>query len=573
MRRAGRLAASAALALALSACAGMNRDSARESDPKMSSGSLTGDVLVARVASGDRDTDVAAARYGYALAADPDNLQLLERAFIFSLSAGEMDEAGRFAELLIARKDEAPLAHVTLGILALKRGNPAEAVTQLEQAGGRGSSFTGAMLGSWALAAAGRSDDALAALEHAPDRMPNARFIQYHAALIASLAGKAAEAEQAYKDALGADQRRNPRLVRAYAAFLDGQGRHDEALALLKETEGGAGEDPGVAAARREALSGSRITPVVATAREGMAEVLYGLAGALISDRGVDLPLVYLQLALALEPDFDIAAMLQGEIYESLEKWEDAARAYSRVGRSSPYHPRAQIELARLDARDDNVDKAVERLARIGGTGPARFDALVAAGDVLRGAERWDEAADAYGKAVALIAAPKESDWTVYYAQGIALERAGRWPEAEKQLQHALTIKPDQPLVLNYLGYTWIEHGVNLEKALAMIERAVEQRPNDGFILDSLGWAYYRLGKYADSVEILEQAVLMQPGEATINDHLGDAYWRVGREREARFQWSHALTFEPEAGEVPVIRAKLDHGLDAAASAGTPKPE
>jgi Flp pilus assembly protein TadD len=207
--------------------------------------------------------------------------------------------------------------------------------------------------------------------------------------------------------------------------------------------------------------------------------------------------------------------------------------------------------------------------------GPADLDLLASIGDVLRGDERYAEAVDAYTKAIALVGAPQERNWTLYYTRGIAYERSKRWGEAERDLKLALKLKPEQPLVMNYLAYTWVEQGVNMTEALQMLRRAVELRPEDGFIIDSLGWAYFKVGDYKTAIQYLEQAIQLEPSEATINDHLGDAYWRVGRKLEARYQWQHALTLKPEQGEEPKIRKKIEAGLPdlppVPAQAGKPR--
>jgi Flp pilus assembly protein TadD len=192
---------------------------------------------------------------------------------------------------------------------------------------------------------------------------------------------------------------------------------------------------------------------------------------------------------------------------------------------------------------------------------PERPDPLVTMGDLLRGEDRFAEAEAAYTRALERLPVIEQRHWRLLYARGIAYERTKRWPQAESDLVKALELEPEQPFVLNYLGYSWVDQGLNLDRAKAMLHRAVELRPEDGFIVDSLGWAYYRLGDLDKAVTYLERAVELEPGDPVINDHLGDAYWRVGRQREARFQWRRALTFEPEADLVPTIQAKLANGL------------
>ncbi|MBI1238945.1 MAG: tetratricopeptide repeat protein [Alphaproteobacteria bacterium] len=557
-------AAAASVALALGACGSLELARSNGSlDPAESSGTLAGNLLVARVAGGDRDARVAAARYGHALAEDPTNERLRERAFLFSLAAGDVNAAGAYAEELIGDSGDAALPFVVKGVQEARAGRFDASLKAFEAAAGGGSSFTSLMLAAWASAGAGDAPSAKRRLEEALGRNENQLFLQYHRALIADFAGDTETAGAAYGEALKIDTRQNPRLMVAAASYYQRANRVADAKALLASGASDLSEDPAVSAAREALAAGKPIHRPVATAQQGLAETFYGLAGALAGTRGIDLPIVYLQLALALQPDFDIGSVLLGELFENAGRPDEALAAYARVRSSSPYHANTAIERARLLDDQDRTDEAIAALRQLDEPLSVRFRANVATGDILRSRERWAEAADAYGAAIALISEPTQRDWAVYYAQGIVLERAGKWDEALARLRTALELYPDQPLVLNYIGYTWIERGERLDEALAMIEKAVEQRPTDGHIIDSLGWAHFQLGNYELAVKYLEEAVLLQPGDPLINDHLGDAYWRVGRTREAGFQWRHALAFEPDADLVPLIEAKIAHGLEA----------
>ena len=209
---------------------------------------------------------------------------------------------------------------------------------------------------------------------------------------------------------------------------------------------------------------------------------------------------------------------------------------------------------------------------------PRLVGAQVTLGDILRSKKRFGEAVTAYDEAIRRAAASGLPErWALFYDRGVALERSGEWARAEADLLHALEMKPDQPLVLNYLGYSWIDQGINLDEGMKMIRRAVDQRPDDGYIVDSLGWAFYRIGNFEDAVKNLERAIDLKPEDPTINDHLGDAYWRVGRTLEAKFQWAHARDLKPEAEELPKIEAKIANGLpddtSSAASADKKKED
>jgi Flp pilus assembly protein TadD len=217
----------------------------------------------------------------------------------------------------------------------------------------------------------------------------------------------------------------------------------------------------------------------------------------------------------------------------------------------------------------DRTDEAINQLREMSVEAPTRAGAEMQLGDLLRAKKRFNEAVDAYDEAIRrLRVSGMPERWSLYYSRGIALERSGQWKQSETDLLHALELKPDQPLVLNYLGYSWIDKGENLERGLKMIEKAVELRPEDGYIVDSLGWAHFRLGDYSSAVQYLEKAIELVPEDPTINDHLGDAYWQSGRSSEARFQWRRALQFGPDTDEIKTIEAKLDRGIITPTRAG-----
>ena len=318
-----------------------------------------------------------------------------------------------------------------------------------------------------------------------------------------------------------------------------------------------------IAAGVERVRSGQVTTPLVSNAFEGAAETLYVMGAALTQDGGGDLALIYLNLSLFARPDFDLAHYLIADIHERQNRHEEAIVAYSAIAPSSPLKREAEIQAALSLDSLDRADEAKERLDGLIALDPQDRTALISAGNLMRAGERFDEAIPYYDKAIAQIADPDQDDWRLFYFRGICFERTDQWDRAEKDFKKALELEPEQPLVLNYLGYSWIDIGTHLDEALDMVRRAVEQRPDDGYIVDSLGWAYYRLGDFERAVEELERAVELRPDDAVINDHLGDAYWRVGRLIEARFQWDHALAMEPEEAEIDKIEVKLARGLDA----------
>jgi len=300
---------------------------------------------------------------------------------------------------------------------------------------------------------------------------------------------------------------------------------------------------------------------LVASADEGAAEALYGLGASLGRRGGEDLGLVYLQLALYLQPNHPLALLSLADLYESLKKPELAIKAYERIPQTSPLHRNAAIQMATdLDALD-RADEAEKHLIALVKEFPDDQEAIMALGNVQRGHKKFAECADTYSKGVKALGTPEKANWVLFYFRGICYERSKQWPQSEADLKKALELFPDQPQVLNYLGYSWIDQGVHLDDGMAMIKKAVQQRPDDGYIVDSLGWAYFKLGNYDEAAKQLERAIELKPEDPTINDHLGDAYWRIGRTLEARFQWAHARDLKADPEDLPKILDKLKNGL------------
>jgi tetratricopeptide (TPR) repeat protein len=329
--------------------------------------------------------------------------------------------------------------------------------------------------------------------------------------------------------------------------------------------------NPGVKTAREKPVE---LPPLVDSASAGAAEALYGIGASIGRRGGEDLAIVYLRLALYLDPSHGMAELSLADLDESLKKPDLAVEAYERVRETSPLYTSAQIQSAADLDLLGKIDQAKARLSQIIARQPKNAEALMALGNIEREHKEFATCADTYGKAIDTVAEPGKSNWVMFYFRGICYQQSNQWPKAQADMQKALQLYPDQPLVLNYLGYSWVDKGVHLKEGTDMIRRAVDQRPDDGYIVDSLGWAYYRTGNYTDAVKYLERAVLLKPEDPTINDHLGDALWRVGRTLEAHFQWSQAIDFKPEEDELVKLRQKLKTGLpaDTPSSAGVVKP-
>ena len=529
-------------------------------DPRASA---LGSYLAGRVARVQGDTQAAAEFYRLALEDDPDNMNLLRRTFLAMLSEGQMAQAGELAARRTALAERSPMADVVLAVDDIRHRRWDAARPRLDTAERSGfAALLKPLMLAWVEAAEGRFDEAEAALAKLEQRTAFDAFRNFHLALVNDFAGRDTQAASAYKRTRDSAAGNSTRVVLAYGSFLTRRDRHEEAEKLFRTYLRRVPNNPVITQALADTEAGKQLDPLVQSASEGVGEAFYGAAGALAQDqRGGNTSLIYVRLALYTRPQFDFAQMLLGEMMESVRRWHEAAAVYRDVQATSPFHWEARIRTARVLNRLDKAGEAITMLQQMSKERPADNDALVEVADILRGRERYGEAVHEYDRAIDRISQLRERDWVLLYTRGMALERSKQWDRAEADFLHALELKPNQPSVLNYLGYSWVEQGRNMERAREMIERAVAQRPNDGYIVDSLGWVLFRLGRYEDSVRHLERAVELQPQDPIINDHLGDAYWRVGRHLEARFQWRHALSLQPDKERVDGIQAKLEQGL------------
>ena len=527
----------------------------------LSHSTASGSYLAARHAGVERDSETAAAYYLNVLKADPRNADLLSRTFLSVLTDGDIDEAGRLADRLIQLDRTDRIARLVIGVRALKQKQYAIARQNFAQSvRGPVTDLTATLLSAWALAGAGDTHAAIDTLDRLAGPDWYAIFKDLHGGLILDVANNKKEAGKRYERAYKADPMAL-RTVQAYARYLSRNGGKDDALKLYQQFNKGVADHPVVVEEMKEVSAGDRLPPLADSPRAGAAEALYGLGASIGRRGGEDLALVYLQLALYLEPTHAMALLSLADLYDSLKKPELAIKIYDRIPASSPLRRNAEIQVASdLDSLD-RTDEAKKRLEALIAEHPKDSEAIIALGNILRGRKAFAECAEVYSKAVDNLAVPEKANWVLFYFRGICYERSKQWPKAEADLKKALELFPDQPLVLNYLGYSWVDQGVNLDEGMRMIRRAVEQRPDDGYIVDSLGWANFRIGNYEDAVKDLDRAVELKPDDSTINDHLGDAYWRVGRVLEAHFQWSHAKDLNPDPEELPKIEEKLKAGL------------
>jgi len=556
-----------ALSLALAPLSGHARTTDAVSEPFEVGDSPSGNYLSARVAEAEHDTFAASTFFREVLRADPRNPELIQGAFVATLANGDMDAASAFARTLLQRDPHNTSARLTLTVRDLKNRNYAAARARLSAGGAAKGDLTAILLAAWSYIGSGEVKKAIAMVDSMRDPA-FAVFRDFHAGLMLDVAGKPEEAGARLKAAYSSDQS-TLRLVDAFGRNLARRGKFDEAKKVYADFNTLQPRNPIVEAALADLAAGRKLEPMVTDARAGAAEVLYGLGayglGAADSRPGDAIAaIVFLRLALELAPENALALDTLGEAYGKLKQYDSAIEIYDQVPRSSPLRAASDVRAALLLSAMGKTDEAIKQLRAIVKDHPDNVDAISALADVLRSDKKFADSAEAYSRVLALTPSGDKSRWAVYYFRGVDYERAKEWSKAEPDLKEALNLYPEQPMALNYLGYSWVDQGAHLDEAFKMLRRAVELEPDDGYIVDSLGWAYFKLGRYDEAVKYLERAVDLKPGDPTINDHLGDAYWRVGRKLDAGFQWNHARDLKPDPEDLPKILSKIAKGLPAA---------
>ena len=527
------------------------------------SDSFVGNYLAGRFAAQQRDKESASIFLGAALSQNPEDVGLLDQAFVAALAAGDFDAAVANAKALVKHDSENRLARITIAADAL-RGRQYARVAKILDGGFENplAAIAGTFLDAWASVGAGKAADAAAIVEKMDD-LDNAdvrRIKDYVLGMIAEYSGDAEAALAAYERAFEVASG-NVRVVEAVARAAARTGNFDRAREVAKAYNDRA-PDHALIIQALAAVEAGRVPPFPATAPQaGAAEAIYTLGSALGREASDEMAVMFYQLALLMQGDAPLPLLGMAAYYDAVADYDKAIETIDRIPPGAAQHVGSQISKARILDKMDRTGEALEILDALAIAAPGR-DVFVARASILHGEKRYLDSADAYTSAIAAVGEVRDADWYLYYYRGMVRERAKQWPLAEADFKRALELNPEQPNVLNYLGYSWIDQGLNLDEALKLVKRAVELRPKDGDITDSLGWAYYRLGRYEEAVTTLERAVELRPEEPIILDHLGDAYWRVGRRFEARFQWQHALDRKPEDAElVGIIEQKMKDGL------------
>ncbi len=518
-----------------------------------------GAYLAARQAGLNKDFEAASRYFVQAMLENPGHVKIMEKGIAAQIAAGRVPQAISIADRLRATGGESQLASIALAADNILKEDYREIFTALESGHTIGPLVDG-LLQAWAFIGEDRIDDAIDAFDEVADTEGLHGFALYHKALALASAGRLEAAETIMTSETGQIIARSRRGAIARAQILSELGRDADASQLLTEVFG-ARRDPLVLEMQTRLAKGDSLTfDLIETPQSGMAEVFFSVATALDGEMQDDYTLLYTRTAAHIDPGHTDAVLMSARLLDRLGQHRLATATYDTIARDDPAFASAEMGRAEALRQSGQINASIEVLRQLSETHGAlpRVHALL--GDTMRRLSRYDEASRAYDRALNLMgdAAP----WTILYYRGITNDRSGNWAEAEADFRAALGKKPDQPQVLNYLGYSLVEKNERLLEALDMIDRAARARPDAGHIIDSLGWALYRLGRVEEAVGQLERATELEPTDPTINDHLGDAYWSVGRAKEARFQWRRALSFSPEPELASELQQKIDRGLD-----------
>jgi tetratricopeptide (TPR) repeat protein len=524
--------------------------------------SPTGNYLAGRTAAGLRDMDAAAAFLRSALRATPKDPELLDRTFRIVLASGDFEQAAALAERVAAVDADNRLARLALAVRAIKARQFVAARTQLAQSlNGPMPDVVAALVSAWAWQGSGDTARALKSADTLQGNDLIAVFRDLHAGLIAETGGNLAEAEKRLASAYKADQSLYV-VVDAYARLLARAGKRDEALGVYKTMAEKMTRNSRLNANIELLEKGEKLPPTVASPKDGAAEALFTFGQLTSRGESAEIALIYLNLALYLSPEHELGLLTLADLQETIGQHDAAIEVYQRIPAASSFHEDVGLRVAVNLAQSERIPEAEKKLRELIAEDRNDIDAIVALGNLLHRQKSYKEAAEVFSQAVDATVEPKKSDWSLFFARGVAYDAAKDWRHAEKDLQTAVDLDPEQAVALNYLGYSWVDRGISFERGMDLIKKAVELRPNDGDIVDSLGWAYYRLGKYPEATTELERAVELKPQSWEINDHLGDVYWKTNRKLEAKFQWLHALTLEIEPEKRIQIERKINEGLE-----------
>jgi tetratricopeptide (TPR) repeat protein len=521
------------------------------------------DFITARYAGMTGDIEAASTYYRRAHSTSPNDSSLLELAILSTLAIGASEEAIKLAKR--ARPpvaEDSATAQIALAVddIAANRLKQAQARLRNPALGALNIDLS-SFLETWLIAL----DDADAGVTTV-DTLSGRRMIAGEQAILKALvlmqAGRDTDAVESFRHGLRLPLATRDGVAALGARLAASQGDADGARDLIRLSALDGVYGPGAAAVLADIDSGRAIAKPKLSAREGAAFAIFVVSGTGLVRSSPELSAVRQTLALYLDPGLVPARMALADAYERQQRADAAIAALRAIPDGSPWTADARMEEAWLLDASGLPAEALAAADRALAASNRR-EIRLRAGDLNRTSGRLDVARRLYDQVIAADTASGMQDWRVLFARATVRNETGDWPGAEADLQAALAIEPGRAELLNYLGYGWVNRGERVNEGLALIQQAAESRPDQGYIIDSLGWAHYRLGQYDTAIEYLERASALSPTDPEIIDHLGDAYWRAGRTVEARFKWSAALNLKPDASQEAALRGKLAKGLPA----------
>ena len=557
-----RISCSALVSALLASCANEPLDSAHTLNKGYKT-SVTGSYLAGRYARRDNDTKMASINFQLARSKEPNNIRLIKEAFLSELRLGNVEKAAKLAEHSIELDAVSPFMMLVIGLREAKAGNwekASDAFEKLPQS--QLNQILRPLILGWTSIAKGKVNIGAASFSKISEKEGFEILGLLHLGLGYQIAGEVDKADTAFEKALLRNTVPPDRLKISTAAHYARSGRLTLAQKIVKKLNQDDVDTNVLNIILEEETKTLSKEFFINDASDGLAEALFDISQALKNDLTGELSIIFSRLSLFMRPDFAPASILLGEILNQNRKHHQAVAHFSKIKVNSPYFLFAQFSLATTLNNIEKTEEAISLLENIIINNPKDYRPYIHIGDLKRSLKKWDDAIEAYSKALQLKTSAEKSDWILYYSRGIAYEQSKNWGQAEPDFLRALELSPNQPFVMNYLGYAWAEQGIRLAEANDLIVKAAEQRPRDGYIADSLGWVLYQSGNYERAVPELERAVQLRPNDATINDHLGDAYWKVDRKLEAFFQWNKAKSMKTDAVHLESINRKLEQGLE-----------
>lgn len=545
---------------------------ASKSDKKVSSKPVPyGAYLAGRVAHLRKDFNSAADYYIISLQEDPENQDLLSRVYIILASEGRIEEAAQYAQISLNNGDTNNFTHIIIATDAMTKGNYDAALSSLNNMKGAiYEEFITPLMASWVYAGQGNAEQALKTIDILK-KEPNFKSL-YHiqAGMLNDYLGRINEAQKHYEVIINEESTEMSfRTLQIIANFYIRNGQKDKAVALVNRYN----DDRLFVdmlrnlAANTQNANPKNTAPILSSANIGFSESLFSIASNMRQiSSGVDIAHIFICLSIYANPNYDIGKLLLADILESREMYAEANDVYDEIPPSSESYNSIQIKKAANYVMLQDYKAAEILLTSLSEENPDSLQINMDLGDILRINGKYKEAITYYTRAISALKQEDSNTWVLYYALGIAYEQSGDWKNAEDNLKKALDKSQNHYYVQNYLGYSWLKRGENIEDAFTLIVDAYNQAPEDGHITDSLGWAFYKIGKYDKAVYYLERASETEPANALISDHLGDAYWQIGRKNEAVFQWKHTLKMTDDSGEVNMkqVQNKIDKGMQTA---------